>query len=446
MHHKMSIIFHINFVIFIIFISSGNSWASSYFCEQEIKFKKPIYAPKYSDVSMRLVRRYDGQKEILMGQAFHITRADWSYIRSKKYIKKIHELGWTFQGTLNAITKNKDHALRRNGSFVKDHFQKPGRYIADCTNSDYRQWYLNRILNWIDLGVDSLQRDEPNGFGHWPHETAVDFYREIHGKVEKISKKQLPLSLNLSWNNSGLGGKGESITQLFDFGMAELSKKNVNPSFLWRSANDARQRGQFLVYTARQHLNMNNYRKAIASCYANGMLFIVPWDQYAGVRKERVFLQPKDVADLYGFVRANSMYLDNHEEMAVAGYGLEKFSDSSSPSLKIINGTKVSAWLRINAQKCTSSPIVIHLIDWGSSGSFTIALPKLFFSPQSSIEVFFQYPPEYDPDIHWNSEKQNNYENLSSSKKLKVSVKDDFFWINVPSVNPWGMLIISEKK
>jgi hypothetical protein len=60
--------------------------------------ERPQGAPKLSDVSMRLFRKYPDQREIAMAKAFHITRADWCYVRDPDYIRRVHDLGWSFQG------------------------------------------------------------------------------------------------------------------------------------------------------------------------------------------------------------------------------------------------------------------------------------------------------------------------------------------------------------
>lgn len=321
--------------------------------------------------------------EIDVGKKFHITRADWSYIRDKNYIDRIHTIGWSFQGTMNAITSNPKYALKDNqGNPVKDHFKKEGRYIADPLNREYQTWYRGKIQEWFSLGVDSLQRDEPDGFHQWPVDVAAGFYKNMHSSIAKTNTDAVcgpMLSLNLAWNDSILGGDGEPITRLFDFGMAEINKNKLSPHFLTIAARDAREKGQFIVYTANRDLGIDNYRKAIAGSYANGMLFIVPWDQYAGVRAKRVFVNPKDLADIYGFVRASAGLLDEYESVAAAGFDLNG-SDTTNPKQLIIQAKNVSVWVRVKPNDCIA-PVVVHLVNWGSksTGNFKLKLRKDFF-------------------------------------------------------------------
>ncbi len=357
--------------------------------------ERPAGAPRYSDVSMRLFRKYDDGRELAAAEAFHITRADWSYIRDKAYIEAIHDRGWTFQGSTNAVTHNPEFALKdENGEPVLDHFKKPGRFWSDCTNSAYRDAYVNELRDWVACGVDSIQRDEPTAIRHWSIPDAVDFFEDVHGRLSKAVGRDVPMSVNLAWNKSVFGGDGEPITRLFDFGMAELGSRHVRPEFFVEAANEAAQRRSCIVYTSYQKMDIPTYRRAIAGCYANGMLFIVPWDQYAGTQNPRVFSAPEDLADLYGFVRGSAAFLDGYEAVTATGQGL-----GASEALSLEDADGKTAWVRAQPGE-TDAPVVIHLVDWDEPNAFRVRLRNDSFFPGKKLAVELRQPMPYDAAAH----------------------------------------------
>jgi hypothetical protein len=280
---------------------------------------RPEGAPNYSDVSMRLFVKRENDAEIKAGKAFHITRGDWSYLYGVKdkaaYIRKVKELGWSFQGATNAVTNNPDHAMKnRDGSPMLDHFGKPGRYWADMNNEDYRKWYVEQLKQWVECGADSIQRDEPLTCGRTPVRTAVAFFKDVHARLEKQIGKKVPFSCNMKLGFA-YGGR-EPVNRLFDFGMAEFYRQYLNPTAIAEASRDAERRGKTIIYTGGAPLSNGEIRCAIAGCYANGVNYIVPWDQFTGIGRPRLFSKPEDFADLYGFVRAVATHLDGYERAA----------------------------------------------------------------------------------------------------------------------------------
>jgi hypothetical protein len=294
----------------------GEPPAAPRLCNVAVAVKRPAGAPKRSDVSMRLFRKHKDNKEIEVGKAFHITRGDWSYLYGVKdkaaYIRKVKELGWSFQGATNAVTYNAAHAMKdRDGSPRLDHFKKPGRYWADMNNPDYRRWYVEHLKQWVEWGAESIQRDEPTTCGRVPVRTAVAFFKDVHARFEKAVGKKVLLSCNMR-RGFPYGGR-EPVNRLFDFGMAEFYRQDLKPLLIIEAARDAERRGKTMIYTGGAHMSKPEIRVAIAGSYANGVCYIVPWDQFTGVGKPRLFGKPEDYADLYGFVRAVSHHLDGYE-------------------------------------------------------------------------------------------------------------------------------------
>jgi hypothetical protein len=399
--------------------------------------ERPEGAPGYGDVSMRLFRKYEDGRELAAAEAFHITRADWSYIRDKAYIDAVHARGWTFQGSTNAVTYNPEFALKdENGEPVLDHFKKPGRFWSDCNNPVFRDTYVEELRTWVEVGVDSIQRDEPTAIRHWSIPEAVDFFEDVHGRLKEVVGRDVPMSVNLAWNKSVFGGDGEPITRLFDFGMAELGSRHVEPKFFVEAANEAAQRQSFIVYTSYQKMDVPTYRRAIAGCYSNGMLFIVPWDQYAGTTEPRVFSSPEDLADLYGFVRGNAAYLDGYEAATATGYGL-----GHSDALSLEDADGVSAWVRARPGEA-DAPVVIHLVDWNEPGAFRVSLRNDAFFPGKDIAVELRAATPYDLIRHATAEKSQDFSSLVAVKALDVESDGGYSRVSVPGISPWALLVV----
>ena len=256
--------------------------------------------------------------------------------------------------------------------------------------------------------------------------------------------RHVPMSCNLAWNGSVFGGKGEPVTMLFDFGMAEMGLNKVKPDFLLRASRDARRRGKAMVYTSHQNLGIPAYRLAIAGCYATGMHFMVPWDQFGGVNKPRVFSRPKELADLYGFVRANTLFLDGYEDAAAVGYRLKDSRWEKNLILSVEGADRVSAFIRAKPDD-RDAPIVVHLIEWGEEPSpFRLVLhPRAFFET-GNLSVALRVPVEFNGPLHEQAETSKQYFPLAREIALQTATEDEVTTVMIPALKPWGMLIVSK--
>ena len=195
-----------------------------------------------------------------------------------------------------------------------DHFQKKGRYWADMNNKAYRTWYLDRMLEWEKLGADSIQRDEPTTCRRTPASAAARFHRQMNTAFRKKSSRTIPLSCNLQISGRTIVSSYSKSFRHFDFGMAEFYKKYMDPAFFSTAEQTARSLKKSIVFTGGDYrMDMKDIRRAVASCYANGLNYLVPWDQFTGVGKPRLFVKPEELADIYGFVRACAPFLDSYE-------------------------------------------------------------------------------------------------------------------------------------
>jgi hypothetical protein len=232
----------------------------------------------------------------------------------------------------------------------------------------------------------------------------------------------------------------EPRARFFDFIMAEMYAKEVDPAFLWRTSRDARQRGQAMVFTGGQRLSTTQYRLAIAGCYASGMEFIVPWDQCAG-KGARVFARPQSLADLYGFVRANAAYLDGYEDAAAWGPKIED-PRWDEPPVKIEGGT-CFAFARATPGDA-AAPVVIHLVQPRGKPPFllTVLLRTKAFFGERPLTVAFSWPPEYNESVHAEAEQSGDYSKLAVARELGVVVEGEHTKVHVHGPRPWGLLVV----
>jgi len=451
--------------------ASARSGRESLLCETVKPPKRPRGAPRRSDVGMRLfilqpkgIRTADNL--IAAGKSFHITRAEWSYIMDGPFIERCRKLGWHFQGTMNAITHNADHAIKdKSGKPVLDHFNKPGRYMADPNNERYRRWYLDRLRQWFALDVYAIQRDEPTGLGglgglrRWQYADADRFFALLHKQAEKAAGRPVSWSCNLVWNQGGrFGGKGEVVTKHFDFGVSEIRAASIRPRFLYESARDARRRGKTIVYTGGHDLGIPRTRLAIAGCYAVGLTFIVPWDQFGGVGKDRIFAEPKDLADLYGFIRAVAPLLDGYEDAAAVLPDREGDEAKDAP-VRLAGGSgEVAAVVRVMPEE-PDAPAVVHLVDWSQKPKpFEVLLDGKRFFGGEALVVKLLSPAPYDAEAHAAAEEAAAamlepgqragghqapaYAALRRMSHLETTVRAGWTSVQIPPVRPWGILEI----
>ena len=441
-------------------------------CDTVKPSRRPRDAPRCSDVGMRLfILQPEGIRSadnlIAAGKSFHITRAEWSYIMDKPFIERCRKLGWHFQGTMNAITNNADHAIKdRDGKPVLDHFNKPGRYMADPNNELYRRWYLERLKQWFALGVYAIQRDEPTGLGglgglrRWEYPDADRFFTLLHKQAEGAAGRAISWSCNLVWNQGGrLGGKGEAVTGHFGFGVSEVRAKSIHARFLWESARDARRRGKTIVYTGGHDLGIPRTRLAIAGCYAVGLTFIVPWDQFGGVGKKRIFAKPEDLADLYGFIRAVAPLLDGYEGAAAVHSGRDGNTAEAAP-VRISGGSgEVTAVVRVKPGSQVA-PVAVHLIDWAAKPErFEVHLDTKRFFGGEGLEVRMLSPVSYESGSHAAAEKAaaamvkpgqmagirqaTAYAAFRRASMPRTTVRDGWTSVKIPPIRPWGLLEIT---
>lgn len=431
----------------------------------------PPEMPKLSDVCMRLFRLdqpgVSAERMLAAGGDFHITRAVWSYIEDESFIQSVRAKGWEFQGSLCMILTDPALALRdREGRPIGTNGQsdKPP-FRGNNSNPEYRRLYLERAKRLVDLGVNSFQRDDPDeGFFDWgkkgrrdaiPDAELLEFHRWARAEIEKHAGRKLTFSTNCH--------SDPPFMQVFDYRMTEVrfrsmdgTKEIISPSRIREIGLAARREKKLFVLTGQEDRPAEDYRWIWATSYATGNLYIVPWDQFQNVtlhpvtreplitKPPRIFIAREKFADLTGFVRANADVLDGYEDAAVGAYDLQDARFGQEDSLTVKGGSgKISVFLRAKPGD-TTAPVVIHLVERGQGLPAMLRLPTARFFGKSPLQLKLRVPVPYDAALHAKAEEDKNYRSLIHETTLSTTTEGPWTLVSVPTLNPWGILIVEK--
>ena len=408
----------------------------------------PANSPGLGDVCMRLFGSRGNEATLAAGKDFHITWGVWSYITDPKFIGQVKSLGWRFQGTLNGCTSKPEFALR-------DREAKPVAYAAinsfwaDPNNEAYRADYLKTAKQWIDNGAESLQRDDP-AFGEWnwhgkrqriPEEALAEFHTWARGQIEAHAGRRVTMSVN--------SAEDRAFMKSFDYRTTEVRFDGLGPATMLDLARKARQQGMLFVITSQEDRPAEDFRRAWAGAYATGNLFVVPWDQFnvallQDKNAQRTFIPASRLADLTAFERANGPSLDGYEDAAVGGYGVQD-GRYAEPHVAIAGGSgRLTAFVRARPGDAASA-VVIHLVEWGQGAAAVLKVRSELVLGEAGARVELRLPRPYDAQAHAAAEASKDYQGLISEVSLKASRQGPWMSIEVPALNPWGMVVIEKQ-
>ena len=409
------------------------------------KAERPAGAPEYADVCFRYGWiRSEGPASVENARkavrAFHATRIDWFYSgthtaqdgavhvspEAKDFIDWCHANDMKIGGAINNNTKNPDWMYK------KHHLD---RYVGEPSNPDF----IAHVLAWgkaqIDAGVDTMVCD--------------DIFQYDAPRQQIWSDKVLAKLKAYKPGFTIAGNNGHSISTDYvkryavDF---HYSDSNFVPKpGAWWSASKAHRalKSAFLIQPNR-HMAIGTRRQLIALGYGSGAHVIAPWDSYIH-GKERLFSEPGDFADLYGFARALGQmgYLDGYEDAAVAGYDLKETRYGVRPPMVLSPaGTKVSVFARA-MPGAADRPVVIHLIHMGSPTAFKLNLRKSNFFGERNVQCSLLNRVPYSSEAHEKASQSSDYGKLVKAVDLKPEAKGDFITLPIPPVHPWGVVIVS---
>lgn len=444
------------------------------------KSKRPPGAPRHGDVCLSSRWRHprndkDPHDTFRDAAAFHATRLDWVYSFDPAWIRECRQRGYKFGGTLNTklpdapgqSTRKKGRVLNKAGEPVTAPWMKEWKAWWGCVNSpEYRRSYLAHAKLLIDGGADSIHMDDPGlnatavkwGGCHCEYcrkraedqgasldrdmktfqEASVkEFYACMRKEIDRYAGRHIPFS-----SNNYDGGTGFP-TKLFEYGIAELPERSGKADLLYRKFSESSRQGRAQVFTF-VSVDVPLTRRVIATAYACGGQVLVPYDVYHE-NHPRIFGNPEEYADLYGLARASAMLLDGYEDAAVAGEGLEERRYGKTLPLSV-EAKGVYAFVRVRPDQ-PEGPVVVHVVDWRSAPEpFVLKLRTACFFGDESIMGDLLIPSPYDTDVHANAEENGSFSQLIRKQELRIEVQGDTTLISVPSLGPWGMVVLAPGK
>lgn len=415
--------------------------------EVAIKAERPTGAPAYDDVCFRYgwIRKTDfptaeDAKEAI--RDFHATRVDWFYTgnhtmqegatfvtpEAKAFIDWCHAQDMKVCGTINNNTTNKDWAYR------KHHLT---RFVGEVNNEDFRKMVIAWGQAQIDAGVDTMVCD--------------DIFKYDKARQDLWSKEVLAKIIAHKPGFTMAGNSGHSISTEYVKRFAvsyHYSDNNFvpSPSQWWQSSKAHREQKSAFLLQPNRPRTIDQQRSMIALGYANGAHLIAPWDAYIHGGK-RLFSEPKDYADLYGFARAlgQAGFLNAYEDAAVGGFDLKEDRYGKLRPITVSGGSgKLSAFARAKPGDA-DAPLVIHLVDSVAGKPSTLELLRASAAQLGADQLKCELltPPTYDKAIHVKASENKDYSTLLTSKLLESRSKGGKLTIDLPALTPWAVLIIT---
>jgi hypothetical protein len=445
---------------------------------------RPAGAPRYSDVvvSSRWPRPMSGDDPddtLEAAKGFHATRIDWLYLTEgnqrhdiDEFVTKLKAEGYHVTGavnsklpdTVNGSNRERGRVLNADGEPVALPWL-PGAWNGDPTNPEWQAVWMAHATAMVDAGIDALQNDDPGWMlsqrqacqtetclrraeelglsvdsAEFMVQATKDFFRTVFGELDAYAGYHVPVSAN--------NFKGEwerqipNLQDLFDFGMAEIDDFDVGDNTAL--IRELREMGKPQIFTYRTN-ELPALRRFLAHTYAAGAHMIAPWDVYAGSNVPRLYTDPAAIADLYGFARAITPYLDGYEDAAVGGYELTENRYPASP-LEVEGGSgRLSLFARAKPGD-SEAPVVVHLLEIAESPeSATIRIQTAHVFGSGSFTARLVVPPDYDPKIHDLAEETRDYAALAAEVRVTVRTRGEWKLVDVPPITPWGLLILERE-
>jgi hypothetical protein len=312
--------------------------------------------------------------------------------------------------------------------------------IDDISTFDYRD-LLRR--DGAPVGDDFRRFDGgelKRLFVQFQADATVAFHRRTRRALNEYVGRRVAMSCNN-------GCRRWTRTELeFDWCFGELSYRHAKPDFIHDAMQQATELGRCQVITMpkksdRKHLDAwcRLTRRAIAMAYACGGHCMVPWDVYMPGNAPRYFGTPDQYADLYGFVRASSQYLDSYEYAGAFGAEIECNLYGDEPPVRVPDGSRVCAIVRAVPGRADDA-VVVHLVDWSEDPkSFRLTLKPAAIFVDKALKMKLLVPAPYGKAAHEKAEQTRSYEALSKTIPLESG---DVSSVSIPALKPWGLLVI----
>jgi hypothetical protein len=354
--------------------------------------------------------------------------------------------------------------------------------VTDVDHFDYAAYLRQTSLPTSHTGVDWSDTETLKKikgtikktplFGHFERFQAasmVNFYRWLRSRLDAHAGRRVPMSCN----NSSYQNWERPCYLEFDFALSELMVASAEPARMYERAQRALALGKVQVFGTPKTMGeaydplrlVRLRRQVIATAYASGGLSPVPWDCFEQTKKEggRYFGKPGEYADLFAFIRANDRFLDRYGTAGAVGPGIQDDRYGQSTPL-ILEGEnrKLYAFLRA-IPRSTGDAVIIHLVDWNENASrpAVLKLRTAAFFGNQSLAIQLRTPRAFDAAAHASAEEiarslrkptdrlgplqSAAYEPLVQLLNLATTPSGEFTLIELPPLNPWGILVVTPK-
>jgi len=341
-------------------------------------------------------------------------------------------------------------AVHWGGCFCEPCVGGFSQYLADHAAEDELDAYGVEDVATFDYAecLRRLGTEAGQGYSHWKgapelrvlylefqQESTLAFFREMHAQLDEHAGRDVAYSCN------NAGRVLEYLHEVHDFCMAEWYPRHQGgPDSLYRdNIRPAEALGAPTMFTY-VSTDVQATREFIALTYALGSQTIVPWDVYTGSDTPRVFSEPEQYADLYGFVRASADVLDGYEDAAAMGPGLDEDRYGVAPPAHVRGGSG-EVYVSVRCQPGRpSTPVSIHLVDTSDSPEpFTLVLDPRRFGGGAPLKVELRAPVPYDAAIHASAEEAKSYAQLSRTIAAQAGHRAQF---EIPALSPWGIAVV----
>lgn len=399
------------------------------------------------------------------------------------------------KNNLDYYVKNVEYGaevLQRDGAAIQYHYATTCQgcfceYCMDafreflkrtCTPEQLREYDIPDIdtfnyLEWLkrkDLLKDNRTAHLGNPlfrpFVDFSIDTSTRFYTKLRTAIDVCAMKHAPMS----HNNTSHQQWELPINTLFDFAISELIIENAHPAHIYERSCKARRLGSVQVFGTPKSMGETETaakwgsikRQVIATAYASGGLARVPWDMFEDTRdgRGRYFGTPEEYADLYGYIRANSEYMEGYEDAGAFGEGIKEDRYGTDVPVEISGNEKIYAFIRAVPGDKTA-PVVIHLVDWNARPeAFEVKLKNdCFFDTAMNIKLLVPVP--YQETLHKQAEAKAQamlepeeklsarhaaaYARLSAELSVRGVVKGEYTMFELPAVTPWAMVVVAPR-
>ncbi len=131
----------------------------------------------------------------------------------------------------------------------------------------------------------------------------------------------------------------------------------------------------------------------------------------------------------------------------MVGKGMK--DDRYGPTGRVaVRGGSGNVWAFVRARPSEpEAPVAVHLIEWGSeSKPFVLALQNASFFGPKPLSLQLSVPAPYDRAAHRKAEDSGDFSPLARAVELEPKTKEGLTLVEVPPLNPWGILLILPKQ